>query len=198
MSVVVIHGSPSEPSRSSALAYYLSKPLEQQGITVHHVTLTQLPADALLRTDTAHPKLSHYLELIANASGIIIATPVYTGSISALTKALLEIIPERGLRGRPALAVASGGSVASVQAAEHALTPILRNLKATLIGASVYSTASELPSRKDSNGYTLDYQFTETLTERLDDALEHFVAQLPPTHTRSSTQQHAWAARLAL
>lgn len=197
MSVVVIHGSPQRPSRSSALANYIASQLEQRGIEIIHIRLDDIPADALLRTQTDAPAIARYLQAIQEASGVIIATPVYTGSVSALTKGLLEIIPERGLRGRPALVLASGGSAASVQAAEHALTPVLRNLKATLLGASVYSATADLPSEKDNAGNTISYYFNDEVKERLDEALDHFLAQLPFTDTTARATD-GWASRLAL
>ncbi|WP_027348573.1 NAD(P)H-dependent oxidoreductase [Halotalea alkalilenta] len=196
MHVVVIHGSPSAPSRSSALAEHLAERLEALGIDCDHARLEQFSAASLLGVDTSDPAIREYLAKIDRARGVIIATPVYTGSITALTKSLLEVIPERHLRGRPALVLASGGSAASVQAAEHALAPILRNLKATLLGASVYTASAELPSRKDESGKVIGYRFEPPLAARLEEALEHFLVQLagPP----SSVLPAAWTSRLAL
>lgn len=197
MHVVVIHGSPSEPSRSSALADELVKRLGHLGIASRHARLGDFSPAALLSTDITHPAIQSYLQAVKEANGIIIATPIYTGSISALTKALLEVIPERGLRGKPALVLANGGSAASVQAAEHALSPILRNLKATLLGASVYSAASDLTAEKDSNGNTLTYYLSDDISARLDEALDHFVAQLA-NNRGNILPQTQWASRLAL
>ncbi|WP_052423457.1 NAD(P)H-dependent oxidoreductase [Nonomuraea candida] len=73
MSVLLISGSPSAASRTVRLLDHLA---DRMGRPATVLRLRDLPAEALLRGDTAHPGLARAAELVAAAGAIAVATPI--------------------------------------------------------------------------------------------------------------------------
>jgi FMN reductase len=129
-SVLVLTGSPSRTSRTSALARHLADELALEGHDVQVVDLRTLPADALLSADTSHPRIRSVVEALLAADGVVVATPVYKAAYSGLLKVFLDLLPQRALAGKVVLPVATGGTVAHVLAIDYALRPVLVSLGA--------------------------------------------------------------------
>lgn len=129
-SVLVLSGSPSRVSRTSALAHHLADELVLDGHDVHVVDLRTLPAAALLAADTSDPEVRSVVETLLAADGVVVATPIYKAAYSGLLKVFLDLLPQRALAGKAVLPVATGGTVAHVLAIDYALRPVLVSLGA--------------------------------------------------------------------
>lgn len=188
MHVTVVLGSPGRHSKSTALAAHLGAQLEQRGVALRHYSLEQFEAADLLGANFKAPSVQRYLEDIRLAAGVIVATPVYKASISGLLKTLLDLIPEGGLEHKSVLGVATGGSKAHMLAVDHALQPILINLKAGKVLPTVF--ASDDACQRDDHGYSL----APEIIERLDLALERFHDTLEshPDHPMVKERSHRW------
>ena len=168
MLVVSLGGSPSLKSRSAVLLDYARQRLQQQGVEVISYQIRDFAAEDLLHARFDSPQIQLLIEQIAQADGVLVATPVYKASFSGALKTLLDLLPERALDGKVVLPLATGGTVAHLLAVDYALKPVLNALKAQEILHGVFADDSQV----------IDYQhkphFTPNLQTRLDTALETF------------------------
>ena len=168
MRVITLAGSPRYPSRSSALLEYARERLSRVKVEVYHWHLQNFAPEDLLYARFDSPALHALNEQLAQADGLIVATPVYKASFSGALKTLLDLLPERALDGKAVLPLATGGTIAHMLAVDYALKPVLNALKAREILHGVFADDSQVQD------YQHRPQFSPHLHQRLDDALETF------------------------
>jgi FMN reductase len=142
--VLLVGGSPSSGSRSSALLTVVADWLRGDAVECAVLHLRDLPAEPLLRADAAHPALAATLAAADAASALVIATPIYKAAYSGLLKLWLDLLPQHALRAKHVLPLATGGSLAHVLALDYALRPVLTSLGAPHVHAGVYVLESDL------------------------------------------------------
>ena len=142
MSVVALAGSPSAPSRSTALLR-LALSRFDEGVARTEIALRDLPPAALLRADVDDPAIRRAREQLAAARVVVIATPIYKASYSGLLKTFLDLLAQDALRGKTVLALGTGGSAAHLLALDYALKPVLAALGARHILDAVYATDAQ-------------------------------------------------------
>jgi len=124
--ILAVSGSPSPNSRTARLLDLLAARLAGDGEhEVGTVAVRGLPAEPLLRADTAHPAILDVIDRVAAADGVIVASPVYKAAYSGALKALLDLLPQYALAGKVVLPLVTGGSPAHVLAIDYALRPVL-------------------------------------------------------------------------
>jgi FMN reductase len=96
-------------------------------------------SDALTRAHAA----------LAQARGIVVATPVYKAAYSGLLKTFLDYLPEGALSGKRAYPIATGGSNAHLLSIDYALKPVLSVLGASRILEGLYLTNDAIALRDD-------------------------------------------------
>ncbi|MFE0458249.1 NADPH-dependent FMN reductase [Kitasatospora sp. NPDC058965] len=128
--VLAVSGSPSAPSRTTRVVRHVGSRLTAHGHRVLTLDVRDLPAEALLAADTGNPAIARAVELVAEADGLVIGTPVYKAAYSGLLKTLLDLLPQHALRGKTVLPLATGGSTAHVLAVDYALRPVLASMGA--------------------------------------------------------------------
>lgn len=176
MKIIGISGSPTAVSRSSwLLRHFLDTLAAQHGALnlLEPVRARDLPAQALLQADFAHPELLDATGRVAQADIVVIATPIYKAAYSGLLKTFLDLLPQDGLRGKAVVLLATGGSNAHLLAVDYALKPVLSALGAREILDTVYATDAQLP-RHD----TLGYVSTPDIDERVSRLAAQLAAQL--------------------
>ena len=166
MSVLLIAGSPSEHSRTAALLSAAGQRLEFRGAKVHILRVRDLPPQALLLADFAHPVINHAIDLVAAADIVVVATPVYKAAYSGVLKVFLDVLPQNALKGKTVLPLATGGSPHHMLALDYALRPVLQSLGAKHILPSIYATDSQVVISPEG-GYRVD----QDISDRLDDAV---------------------------
>ena len=174
MLVVSLGGSPSLKSRSAVLLDYARQRLQQLGVEVISYQIRDFAAEDLLHARFDSPQIQLLIEQIAQADGVLVATPVYKASFSGALKTLLDLLPERALQHKVVLPLATAGSSAHMLAVDYALKPVLAALKAQEMLHGVFAEDRQI-------GYgegDAPAQLVPVLQERLDDALEHFFAAL--------------------
>ena len=182
MSVLLIAGSPSEPSRSAALLDAAQTRLQAHGLRVQRLSVHDVSADALLRADFSDPSILAAVRQVAQARAIVIATPVYKAAYSGALKALLDVLPQTALQGKTVLPLATAGSPGHMLALDYALRPVLQALSARLVLQGVYATDAQLP--RGPEGVRLDADVHERLNRGLDallGELGHIKLQPAPT-----------------
>lgn len=126
--VVVISGSPSRNSKTARVADYVTDRLAGAGLVTEHLRLRDLPPGPLLAADTSDPDVARAAATLADADGVVLATPTYKAAYSGLLKVFLDLLPQFGLSGKTVLPLATGGSLAHVLALDYGLRPVVQSL----------------------------------------------------------------------
>jgi FMN reductase len=127
-SVVVVSGSPSRNSKTARVADYVAHTLAGAGLATEHLRLRDLPPAALLTADTTDPVIARAASTLADAEGVVLATPTYKAAYSGLLKVFLDLLPQFGFAGKIVLPLATGGSLAHVLALDYGLRPVVQSL----------------------------------------------------------------------
>ena len=167
MTVLLIAGSPSAPSRSTALLEAVGERLARRGARIERIAVRGLPAQPLLLAEWAHPAVAQAIEQVARARVVVVATPVYKAAYSGVLKVFLDLLAQNALKGKTVLPLATGGSPHHMLALDYALRPVLQALAARQILPGIYATDSQVTLTPEGA-----YQVHTDLARRLDDAAE--------------------------
>ena len=183
MSVLLIAGSPTSPSRSTALLDAAALRLQRRGLSVQRLAVRDLPAQALLHADFGDAKVQQATDAVARAQAVIVATPVYKAAYSGVLKAFLDLLPQTAFKGKTVLPLATGGSPYHMLALDYALRPVLGALAARQILPGVYATDSQVTLTPEGA-----YQLQTDLFDRLAEAVDTLQAEaFPPPPLASSS-----------
>ncbi|CAN2983222.1 MULTISPECIES: NADPH-dependent FMN reductase [Pseudomonas] len=174
MLVVTLGGSPSQRSRSGVLLDKTRQWLQQQGVEVVSYQVRDFPAEDLLHARFDSPKVIDLLQQVANADGLVIATPVYKASFSGALKTVLDLLPERALAHKVVLPMATGGSIAHMLAVDYVLKPVLSALKAQELLHGIFAEDSQIAYGEGS----VQAQLVPVLEQRLHEALEQLYSAM--------------------
>ncbi|AMK33476.1 MULTISPECIES: NADPH-dependent FMN reductase [Pseudomonas] len=174
MLVVSVGGSPSLRSRSGVLLERSRDWLQERGVEVVTFQVREFPAEDLLHARFDSPQVRHFNELVAQADGLVVATPVYKASFAGALKTLLDLLPERALEHKVVLPIATGGSIAHMLAVDYALKPVLSALKAQETLQGIFADDSQVAYGEG----TRPAQLAAALEQRLQDSLETFHSAL--------------------
>ncbi|MBM7632943.1 NADPH-dependent FMN reductase [Geomicrobium sediminis] len=141
--VVVISGSPSEPSKTSHVLHEVAGRLKAD-CSVDFINVRDLPAEDLLHAKFGSPSIKEASALVERAEVIIIGSPIYKASITGGLKAFLDLLPEGALRGKTVLPLATGGSIAHYLSLDFSLLPVLHTLGSTHLLKPVYVLSSDI------------------------------------------------------
>lgn len=176
MTVIAISGSPTPGSRTRHLLSHLLSLVGQQGRETHLLSLSTLPADALIAADITAPDIARSLAQVENARVVIVGTPIYKASCSGLLKVFLDLLPQDELDGKIVLPIATGGSKAHLLALDYALRPVLQSLGAGVVLPSVFALDQEVVRRAD-NTVSLDPAL-DARVQSAADLVGHFADRL--------------------
>ncbi|MGJ3251797.1 MAG: NADPH-dependent FMN reductase [Elainellaceae cyanobacterium] len=164
--IVAIAGSPSSSSRSSAVLEYANHILINQGLKVESITVRSIPPEDLVFGNFESPALKEVSQLIENAKGIVIATPVYKASYTGVLKAMLDLLSQYAFAGKTILPIATGGTITHLLSIDYAMKPLFSTLGATNILRGVFIVDSQM-QRTDEGGIVLDDDVDLRLKESL-------------------------------
>ncbi|HJK96025.1 MAG TPA: NAD(P)H-dependent oxidoreductase [Polyangiaceae bacterium LLY-WYZ-14_1] len=174
--VLAIAGSPSPTSRTAALVeraatlYQRAAAAEgREGASdVEILRLRDVPPAALVAGATDDPALAASHRAVAEATGVILGTPVYKASYSGLLKIWLDSLDQFALRGKVVLPLAVGGSPAHVLVLDYALRPVLQSFDPRLVTAGYFVQEGDVGRGEDG---------TVALPARVDRALGELVTR---------------------
>ena len=172
MSVLLIAGSPSERSRTAALLEATGQRLESRGVQVQRLRVRDLNPQALLLADFGHPSVLAAQEQVAQASVLVVATPVYKAAYSGILKVFLDLLPQTALKGKTVLPLATGGSPHHMLALDYALRPVLQSLGAKHILPGIYATDAQVIVTSEGT-----YKVADGIGSRLDEAVDTLVVE---------------------
>lgn len=171
--ILLISGSPALRSRSNALLDHLVAQLATEGLGTELVSIRDYPAEDLILGKYDSQAFAEFRHLVAEARGIVVATPVYKAAYTGSLKALLDILPQAAFRQKTLLPLVTGGSPAHQLVLDYALKPVLGSLGASDILQGVYVTDAQLQLLDDG-----EILLDEEIRERLDRELDSLVAKV--------------------
>jgi FMN reductase len=174
--IVTIAGSPSSPSRSSAILEIVRQRFEERLFTTKSIQLRDLSAEALLWAQFDDPAIKTAIEAVADARIVIIATPVYKAAYTGLLKVFLDLLPQYALVDKTVLPIATGGSSAHLLAIDYALKPVLSALGAQHILSGLYIQDAQFQ-------YKGDVQLDAAIEQRLHKLIDSLTTRLVQSET---------------
>ncbi|MDA7415921.1 NADPH-dependent FMN reductase [Xenophilus arseniciresistens] len=180
MTVLLIAGSPTAPSRSAALLDAAALRLRRRGLEVQRLTVRELPAQALVHAQFDDAQLQRATDQVAAARAVVVATPVYKAAYSGLLKTFLDLLPQSALKGKTVLPLATGGSAHHMLALDYALRPVLGALGARHILPGVYASDAQVTLTPEGG-----WQLQVDIADRLAEAVDTLQAEAFPSTARS-------------
>ncbi|WP_188187964.1 FMN reductase [Nonomuraea sp. SYSU D8015] len=169
MKLVVITAGLTQPSSTRLLADRLAEAvgrrLSEAG-KPRVIELRELAVDIANVFVTGFPngRLREVIEAVTEADGLIVVTPIFSGSYSGLFKSFFDVLDNTALAGKPVLVAATGGTARHSLALEHALRPLFAYLRAVVVPTAVYAATEDWGGAQDP--------FTDGLGERIERAAE--------------------------
>jgi len=129
---------------------------------------TDIPAEVLLHAQFSHPSIAQFREDIAQADGIIIASPVYKAAYTGVLKAVIDLLPERAFEHKVVLPLMTAGSANHLLALDYSLKPLVAALKAEEIISGVYASDKQIHYPEANHPARIDDEIKNRLHENLE------------------------------
>jgi FMN reductase len=140
MRAVAISGSPSPDSTSRLLADRVLELLAERDFATELIDLSALPADALLGRAEDEAVVGA-LAAIDGASVLVLATPVYRATYTALLKTVFDLMPQAALAGKVSVLIATGYGAGHLLSIDHGLRPLVASLDGLSAATGIYATS---------------------------------------------------------
>ncbi|MEV0614175.1 NAD(P)H-dependent oxidoreductase [Nonomuraea sp. NPDC050404] len=146
MSVVALVGNPRAGSRTLTVAVEAARAIGRRLGAEEPPEVVDLAAIAShLLAPGPYPDVEVALELVAEASVLVVASPTYKGTYTGLLKSFLDRLPPQALAGKAALPLLVMGDAKHALAVEVHLRPLLVELGASVPTPGLAVLESELP-----------------------------------------------------
>ncbi|PDO10811.1 MAG: FMN reductase (NADPH) [Candidatus Reconcilbacillus cellulovorans] len=172
--VAAISGAPAETSRVNGLIGYARRKLEENGVSVRTIQVTALPHSDLLLGKSDGAPIREAVDSTTLADGVIVASPVYKATYSGILKTFLDLLPPKGLSGKPVLPLFVGGTIAHLLAIDFGLKPVLSVLGARCLLQGVYAVDDQVAREGDGV-----FRIAEEVRARLDESVDELLRFLP-------------------
>ncbi|WP_127579692.1 NADPH-dependent FMN reductase [Paenibacillus koleovorans] len=171
--VVIISGSPTPTSRLHGVIDHAKAQLEQSGIQTEWIKVRDIPAEDLMYAKFDSEAIVKVNAAVAGADAVFVATPVYKASYTGVLKALLDLLPQKGLEHKIVLPLAVGGTIAHMLAIDYALKPVLSSMGAQNILQGVYVLDKQVTW--GGNGEAI---LDEEISARLQESVGQFIQEI--------------------
>ncbi|PZG23307.1 NAD(P)H-dependent oxidoreductase [Nonomuraea aridisoli] len=144
--VVVVNGSPSEPSKTMGRVDVVLDTLKGMlPIEVSRVDVYRLGAGftGAIERDDVTPEVEESLRLAEDADLLIAAAPVFRGTYPGMFKHFFDLVDQYALANKPVLLAATGGGDHHALVLEHALRPLFAFFQALTIPVAVFASAGD-------------------------------------------------------
>ncbi|MGP3911681.1 NADPH-dependent FMN reductase [Nonomuraea sp. 10N515B] len=129
MNIVTLIGNPREGSRTRTVAIAAAEAIAARiGAAGPHEVVDLSALGPHLLSPGASPGVEVALELVAQSSVLVVASPTYKGAYTGLLKSFLDRLPRDGLAGKAALPLLVMGGPKHALAVEVHLRPLLVEL----------------------------------------------------------------------
>lgn len=182
--LVIVTAGLRQPSSTRLLAEQIAAAVIRKGIEggqdfdAQFIELREIAHDLVnnLLTGFPSPELEAKLDLVSRADGLIVVSPIFTGSFSGLFKLFFDVLGPDQLIDTPVLLAATGGTARHSLALEHGMRPMFAYLRASSVPTSIYA-APEDWGGTSANG---------TLSSRIDRAAKELSIEVSRRPGKSS------------
>lgn len=188
--LVVVSGGVGTPSATRLFAERLAGATERaiagagHGVDIEHIELKPLATDlANHLSGLLGSRLAEAMDLVREADGLIMVSPIYNASYSGLFKMFIDSLDVDALEGKPVVVAATAGSSRHALALEHALRPLFSHLKAIVVPTSVLAATEDWGSGENEVG--------EGLAERIDRAGSELARLMVSSPARQARDPYA-------
>src|SRR5690625_7567386 len=95
--IAILSGSPSGNSSSEKVLNYLGAFLEQEGLSIRHISVKDVSSDVLFEGKYDSPEIQHIAAVLQDAKGGIVGSPVVMDASYGVIKALIDILLQHKL-----------------------------------------------------------------------------------------------------
>lgn len=88
-------------------------------------------------------RLAALIERVVSADGLIVVSPIFSGSYSGLFKTFFDVLEPEVLVGKPMLIGATGGTARHSLALEYALRPLFGYLRTVVVPTAVFAAPED-------------------------------------------------------
>lgn len=149
--VVTVNGSPSETSKTAALAQVavdvLRASLADDAVAVadERIDVYRLGPDfsGALEREGIAPEVEAVLRRVEEADLVIAAAPVFRGSYPGLFKHFFDLVDQYALANTPVLIMATGGGEHHALVLEHAMRPLFAFFQALTLPVAVFAASGD-------------------------------------------------------
>lgn len=149
--IVTVSAGTSDPSTTRMLADRLGRAaltrLTERGVraTLTTLDLRTIAHDLLdtMLTGVRSTAAEEAMDAVRGADGLVVTTPVYSGSYSGLLKMFLDVLDRGAIDGTPVLLSATGGTPRHSLAIDYALRPLVAYLRASAMPTAVYAATDD-------------------------------------------------------
>ncbi|WP_433432631.1 NAD(P)H-dependent oxidoreductase [Nonomuraea sp. CA-141351] len=144
--VVVVNGSPSQPSKTMGLVDVVLDTLKDKlPIEVSQVDVYRLGAGftGAIERDDVTPEVEDSLRLAEDADLLIAAAPVFRGTYPGMFKHFFDLVDQYALANKPVLLAATGGGDHHALVLEHAMRPLFAFFQALTIPVAVFASTGD-------------------------------------------------------
>ncbi len=145
--ILAIAGSPTAPSRTSALMVYAADHFARADLRALVLNVRDLDAEELLHGRYDGTSVRAASAQVSAARALIVATPVYKAAYTGTLKTFLDLLPGDAFAGKIVLPVAIGGSAAHSLMVDYALRPLCAALGAYHVLPGLYLVDKSLDVR---------------------------------------------------
>ncbi|MDP4507040.1 NADPH-dependent FMN reductase [Nonomuraea turcica] len=146
MSIVTLVGNPREGSRTRTVAIAAAEAIAARiGAAGPNEVVDLSALGPHLLSPGASPGVEVALELVAESSVLVVASPTYKGAYTGLLKSFLDRLPQDGLAGKAALPLLVMGDPKHALAVEVHLRPLLVELGAAVPTPGLAVLERQLP-----------------------------------------------------
>ncbi|MFI7610811.1 NAD(P)H-dependent oxidoreductase [Nonomuraea terrae] len=144
--VVVVNGSPNQPSKTMGLVDVVLDmlggmlPMETSRIDVYRLGPGFTGA---IGRDDVTPEVEAALRLAEDADLLIAAAPVFRGTYPGMFKHFFDLVDQYALANKPVLLAATGGGDHHALVLEHALRPLFAFFQALTVPVAFFASAGD-------------------------------------------------------
>ena len=167
--IIFISGSPTATSRTDIVLKHVDSLVKQEGLSTTTYSVTDFSPEDLVKGRYNSEDIVKFANLIKEADGVVIGSPVYKASYTGVLKSLMDLLPEGALKNKPVLPIMVGGSTRHLLAIDYSLNPLIAILRGQPL-QGLYFVDSEI----DKTNEVAPIKDIE-LIERLQNQVNEFV-----------------------
>lgn len=151
LNLVVVNGGTSDPSSSRMLADRIVHKAAEladrqnahiQGQVIELRSLASEIAGAIV-SGVPGPGLQAAIDLLAEADGVIVTTPVYKADLSGLVKSFIDVLDNDLLIAKPVALAATAGTARHALVPDERMRPLFAYMRALTLPTSVFAAPED-------------------------------------------------------